>query len=101
MIVLIAGVIVFILAIVYVCYNGYIFTNEVVVLRFYIDVDPTNPGTHITGINYNDVYTVERLYLNGAIYKWIQGENPDNHDDKDYGKYFTKYEKDRAILKIK
>ena len=29
------------------------------------------------------------------------GENPDNHDDKDYGKYLTEYENDRAIFQIK
>ena len=37
---------------------------------FYIDVDPANFGTYITGINNNDADTVERLYLNGARYKW-------------------------------
>ena len=67
MIVLIAGVIVLILTIVYI---GYIYINEVAVLRFYMDVDHSNLGTHITVINYNDVDTVERLYLNGARYKW-------------------------------
>lgn len=70
MIVLIAGVIVFTLTRVYICNIGYIFTNDVAVLLFYIDVDLANLHTHITGINYNDVDTVERLYLNDARYKW-------------------------------
>ena len=81
---IIVGVIGFILAIVYVYYSGYIFTNEVVFLSFYIDVYLANPGINITDINYNDDVTVESLYSNGAIYKWKSGDNPDNLDDKDY-----------------
>ena len=82
----IAGIIGFILTLVYVCYSGYIFTNDVAFL------DITISGT---SINYDDDETVEKLYSNGARYKWKSEEDPNDPDNKDYGKYVTKYENDR------
>jgi hypothetical protein len=82
----IAGVVGFILTLVYVCYSGYIFTNDVAFLD--ITISPTN-------IDYDDDDTVERLYSNGARYKWKSEENPTDPNDKDYGKYVTEYENDR------
>ena len=82
----IAGVVGFILTLVYVCYSGYIFTNDVAFLD--ITISPTN-------INYDDDDTVERLYSNGARYKWKSEEDPNDSNNKDYGKYVTEYENDR------
>ena len=82
----IAGVVGFILTLVYVCYSGYIFTNDVAFLD--ITISSTN-------INYYEGRTVERLYSNGARYKWKSEENPTDPNDKDYGKYVTEYENDR------
>lgn len=82
----IAGIIGFILTLVYVCYSGYIFTNDVAFLDLTISS---------TSINYDDHRTVERLYSNGAKYKWKSEENPSDPNDKDYGKYVTEYENDR------
>lgn len=82
----IAGVVGFILTLVYVCYSGYIFTNDVAFLD--ITISPTN-------IDYDDGDTVERLYSNGARYKWKSEEDPNDSNNKDYGKYVTEYENDR------
>ena len=86
----IAGVVGFILTLVYVCYSGYIFTNDVAFLD--ITISSTISSTNI---NYNEDRTVERLYSNGARYKWKSEENPTDPNDKDYGKYVTEYENDR------
>ena len=82
----IAGVVGFILTLVYVCYSGYIFTNDVAFLD--ITISSTN-------INYDDDDTVERLYSNGARYKWKSEEDPNDSNNKDYGKYVREYENDR------
>ena len=80
---LIAGVIGFILTLVYVCYSGYIFTNDVAFLGISIDE---------TTINYDEQRTVGKLYSNGAKYKW----KPDEHsDNENVGQYVTEYENDR------
>ena len=84
---LIAGVIGFILTLVYVCYSGYIFTNDVAFLDF--DFSPSE-------IKYNygdgDYESMEKKYSNGAKYKWKSDEDP---DDEHKGKYVTTYENDR------
>ena len=80
---LIAGVIGFILTLVYVCYSGYIFTNDVAFLGISIDE---------TTINYDEQRTVGKLYSNGATYKWKPDEYSDNENA---GEYVTEYENDR------
>lgn len=80
---LIGGVIGFILTLVYVCYSGYIFTNDVAFLKINISE---------TTINYNERRTVGKLYSNGATYKWKPDEYSDNEN---VGEYVTEYENDR------
>ena len=80
---LIAGVIGFILTLVYVCYSGYIFTNDVAYLDIFVDD---------TSIKYIEGRAIEKLYSNGAKYKWKSDEDP---NDEHKGKYVTEYENDR------
>jgi hypothetical protein len=82
----IAGVIGFILTLVYVCYSGYIFTNDVAFLDF--SLSPTS----ISYIYPSPEKLYEKLYSNGAKYKWKSDEDP---DDEHKGKYVTLYENDR------
>jgi len=84
---LIAGVIGFILTLVYVCYSGYIFTNDVAFLG--ISIIRETSGINI---EYNKDNAVKKLYSNGATYKWKPDEYSDNENA---GEYVTEYENDR------
>ena len=71
----IAGIICFILTFVYVCYSGYIFNND--------------PAYGAIDFNYNSLnYAVNKLFSNGATYKWL-----DN-------KYITAYEDDTGYYSM-
>ena len=65
---IISGIIGFIITLVYLCYSGYIFNNDV---AFGI-LDPSNTALFFTPTNF------KKLYPNGALYKWegsyTQGE---------------------------
>lgn len=79
---LVAGVIGFILTLVYVCYSGYIFTKDVAFMGININNNPS----FITG------NCIEKLYSNGAKYKFVI-EDP--KIDNTIGNYITEYEADR------
>jgi len=53
----------FILTFVYFCYNCYILKNDIAFLEINIDED---------GVNYNEDNTRNKLYTNGALYKWVE-----------------------------
>ena len=79
---LITGIIGFILTLVYVCFSGYIFTNDAAYGRFtFSNDDPTNP---VTFSSYGD----PKLYPNGARYKW-DGKYT-TIDENDKGEYANK-----------
>ena len=79
----IAGIIGFILALVYVCYSGYIFTKDVA----YQEVSYSG-----NDLKFDYTEKVTKLYSNGATLKWESDEDP---DDEDKGKYITPFEYDR------
>ena len=66
----ITGIIGFIITLVYVCYNGYIFNNDVAFLEY-----------DLASTNYNG--GINKLFSNGAQYKW------------DTSKYITVYENEK------
>ena len=72
----ISGIIGFILTLVYVCFSGYIFTNDAAY------------GV-INGLSFSSPSDLIKLYPNGAKYKW---EGP----DVDNGKYITVSENDKG-----
>ena len=105
-----SGVIGFVLTLVYVCYSGYIFTNDVAYLELNIEYSTSNT------FSYDDDDCVTKLYENGAFAKYTEYESPpmikydpifeDDRDEfsnyiryKDLGKkqynYDSKYYKNR------
>ena len=73
---LITGIIGFILTLVYVCFSGYIFTN-----------DEAYGIINISGISFTSSNLV-KLYPNGARYKWDTGSNKYiTIDENDKGEY--------------
>ena len=82
----ISGVIGFILALVYVCYSGYIFTNDVARMELIIG---NGDNTFTLGGN-----PIQKLYSNGALYKWEEHEDDPNYSNG--GIYVTEYENDRS-----
>ena len=81
---LISGGIGFILALVYVCYSGYIFTNDVAFLELDIGFNQ---------FNFNEGEAINKLYSNGARYKWEEFDDKVKYPNG--GKYITEYENDR------
>ena len=79
---LVAGIIGFILTLVYVCYSGYIFTQDVA----YQELDINNSP------KYSDVGYVQKLYSNGALYKF---ELEDPKISKTHGNYIAVDETNR------
>ena len=82
----ISGIIGFVLALVYICYSGYIFTNDVAYMSF-----------TITGntFNFDENKAIVKLYSNGAKYKWeVHEDDTVNYPQK--GIYVTEYEDDRS-----
>ena len=77
-----AGIIGFILTLVYICYSGYIFTKDVAYLELNIENSP----------DYNDGNIVPKLYSNGAKYKF---EIEDPEISKTIGNYISMDEVDR------
>ena len=76
---LITGIIGFILTLVYVCFSGYIFTN-----------DEAYGIINISGISFTSSNLV-KLYPNGARYKWDTGSNKYiTIDENDKGEYANK-----------
>ena len=78
---LITGIIGFILTLVYVCFSGYIFTNDAAYGRFTFQNSATNP---VTFYSFNN----PKLYPNGARYKW-DGKYT-TIDENDKGDYANK-----------
>ena len=79
----ISGIIGFILTLVYICYSGYIFTNDIAYMKLNI-----NYGD----FNFNTGKAIEKLYSNGASLKW-DGYNfiPEYYNDRDTFSQFIKY----------
>ena len=77
---LIAGIIGFVLALVYVCYSGYIFTEDVANQEIIISLN-----------TYNLEGCIPKLYSDGALYKFKVDQNNANA-----GKYITENENDRS-----
>jgi uncharacterized membrane protein len=79
----ISGIIGFILTLVYICYSGYIFTNDIAYMKLNI-----NYGD----FNFNTGKAIEKLYSNGASLKW-DGYNfiPEYYNDRDAFSQFIKY----------
>lgn len=69
-----SGFICFILTLVYICYSGYIFTNDVAFMKLNINYD---------NFNFDTEKAIEKLYSNGASLKF------DGYD------YFSEYHNDR------
>ena len=73
------GIICFILTLAYVCFSGYIFTNDI--------------AFGIVGLNsFRRNYAIKKLFPNGATYKWsnnkyITAFEEDTEDNSDYIKY--------------
>ena len=84
---LISGIIGFVLALVYVCYSGYIFTNDVA----YMSINMSG-----NTFSFETSSAFVRLYSNGAKYKWEEHENNANNDYPNNGIYVTEYENDRS-----
>jgi len=82
---LIAGIIGFILTLVYICYSGYIFTQDAA----YQKISFTPPNT----LDFSSNKCIGKLYSNGAKYKF---ELDDPKTSKTIGKYITEYETDRS-----
>jgi len=78
---LIAGIIGFILTLVYICYSGYIFTQDAAYQNISITNNPSFYGC------------TEKLYSNWAKYKF---ELDDPKTSTTFGKYITEYETDRS-----
>ena len=76
--VLAAGIIGFILTLVYICYSGYIFTKDVA----YLELNIQNPP------DYSNGNIVPKLYSNGAKYKF---EIEDPEISKTIGNYWKLY----------
>ena len=81
---LIGGGIAFILTLVYVCYSGYIFCNDVAYMQLDIGLDCKYV---------HEGLAVEKLYSNGAKYKWVPYDDA-NAGEND-GIYVTEYDNDR------
>ena len=77
---LIAGIIGFVLTLVYVCYSGYIFTKDIA----YLELDINQSSDFIMN------NCIKKLYSNGASYQFV--EDPDNSPQ---GNFITEYENDR------
>jgi len=79
----ISGIIGFILTLVYICYSGYIFMNDIAYMKLNI-----NYGD----FNFNTGKAIEKLYSNGASLKW-NGYNfiPEYYNDRDTFSQFIKY----------
>ena len=82
----ISGVIGFVFALVYVCYSGYIFTNDVAGMELGI-------GNGVNTFTFGGT-PIQKLYSNGALYKWEKHENDANYANG--GIYVTEYENDRS-----
>ena len=86
-----SGVIGFVLTLVYVCYSGYIFTNDVAYLELDIVYSPSNT------FNYIDNKCVDKLYENGAYAKFTEYINTPNkydpifEDDRDEFSNYIRY----------
>ena len=78
---LISGIIGFILTLVYVCYSGYIFTNDAA-----YGIISTDPIQFFA-------YNKPKLYPNGALYKW---EAYSSSSSSSSGKYITINENDKG-----
>ena len=83
---LISGIIGFVLALVYICYSGYIFTNDVAYMSIYISGNT---------FNFDESNAIVKLYSNGAKYKWEQ-YNCYNFNYLYGGIYINEYENDRS-----
>ena len=71
------------MAVVYACYNGFIFTKDVAYQKLSIQHD---------NFNFNTDNCLTKLYSNGALYKWEQEKDQDNPK---IGEYISEYEYDR------
>ena len=81
-----SGVIGFVLTLVYVCYSGYIFTNDVAYLELNIGHSSYNTFDYSIPSDPNPVI---KLYENGAFVKYIEYKDPSD------SKYEPIYEDDR------
>ena len=92
---LVAGIIGFILTLVYVCYSGYIFTQDVPYLELSINNNLGYAGDNIQ----------QKLYSNGAIYKFELDDPKTSKtigsyiavDESDYYKKYKNYNKNDPI----
>ena len=83
---LISGIIGFVLTLVYICYSGYIFTNDVAYMSLNI-----NDNT----FSFDETNAIVKLYSNGAKYKWeVHDDDTTNYPNG--GIYVTEYENDRS-----
>ena len=83
---LISGIIGFVLALVYICYSGYMFTNDVAYMELTI-------GGNSNQFDFSKSKAIVRLYSNGAKYKWEEREDTSIYPNE--GIYVTDYENDR------
>ena len=78
---ILSGIIGFILTLVYVCFSGYIFTNDVA----YGIIDPEN-------FNFYEPINLLKLFPNGALYKWEAGKYVTvNENDKEENAQYLLY----------
>ena len=79
-----SGLIGFVLTLVYICYSGYILTNDVAYIEF--DINPISFG-------FNTLKCIEKLYSNGALSKKSSNGDylPVYFDDRDDFAQYIKY----------